>query len=95
MMNRDKMINKDLADKCWLQQEAIKALPPNLVESALKIDYDANHLTDGDEVINSESEIVIGKSSHDPRPLPIYASPPIKDFDFEKYVPKSSDDEDD
>lgn len=29
---------KDLADKIWLQQEAIRALPPHLKERALEID---------------------------------------------------------
>ncbi len=35
---RDNMYNKDITDKIWLQQDAIRALPPNLLEACLVID---------------------------------------------------------
>jgi hypothetical protein len=35
---RDNQLNKDLTNKIWLQQEAIRALPAEYKEKALEID---------------------------------------------------------
>jgi hypothetical protein len=57
----------DLANKIWLQQESIRALPEKLREAAKILD---------------ESE----PPAH--RPWPIFATPPIKDFDIDVYAPR-------
>ena len=35
---RDNMYNKDITDKIWLQQDAIRALPQNLLAACLLVD---------------------------------------------------------
>ncbi len=35
---RDNVYNRDITDKIWLQQDAIRALPPTLLAACLEID---------------------------------------------------------
>jgi hypothetical protein len=69
---RTNEINRDLSNKIWLQQEALRALPDHLLEHA----YSAE-----------------GISVPPQRLMPMYYTPPVKDFDIRKYISTSSSSE--
>ena len=72
MTELNNKLNKDLTNKIWLQQEALRALPENL---------------------RLKAEIIDEATPPPDRPWPMWATPPIKDFDARQYTGKNKDGE--